>query len=68
MGEKGAFGKFLMPKLFSELWWTLLQTYSDFDGYYYYYYYYYCFIFTFDLWCQNSAGQLCVVSIEMTLH
>lgn len=26
------------------------------------------FIFTFNLWCQDSAGQLCVVPIEMTLH
>lgn len=44
--------------------WTLVQTCSEFDGYYYYY----CFIFAFDLWCQNSAGQLCVVPLDMTLH
>lgn len=54
----------LMPKPCSKLRWTLVQTCSEFDGYFYYY----CLIFTFDLWCQNSAGQLCVVPLDMTLH
>lgn len=36
--------------------------------YCYYYYYYNWFNITFKFQCQNSAGQLCVVPADSTLH
>lgn len=39
-----------------------------FNYYTYYYYYCSCFIIAYDFQCQNSAGQLCVVSAGSTLH
>lgn len=41
-----------------------MQARSEDDGFYYYYW----FNITFDFQCQNSAGQLCVVPSETTLH